>query len=180
MDKLIESQYLIRLDDANHYCNIIKWKRIELILDKYNITPIVAVIPNNKDKNLMKSNYNEAFWKTVKSWQSKNWTIALHGHTHLYHKVNKKKLIFPFYNRTEFGGLTLNKQREIIKKSLKIFNYNSIYPKVFVAPSHTFDLNTIKALELETNIRIISDGISLNQFYLNKFQFIPQQLWSLK
>ena len=180
MNKYFKSRYLIRLDDANHYCNVDKWRRIEFILDKYNITPIVAVVPFNKDENLIKSKYNELFWEKVKSWENKKWTIALHGYKHLYHEVDKKNLMFPFYNRSEFGGLTLKKQKEILNKSLKIFTNNGICPKVFVAPSHTFDFNTLKALKSETSIRIISDGIAFNQFYLNNFHFIPQQLWSLK
>ncbi len=47
------SKYLIRLDDASHYSNEEKWDRIESILIKFQIKPIVAVIPNNKDKNIM-------------------------------------------------------------------------------------------------------------------------------
>ena len=39
------AKYIIRLDDANEYSDMSKWDRIEKILDKNDIKPLVAVIP---------------------------------------------------------------------------------------------------------------------------------------
>jgi len=174
------SKYLIRLDDASHYSNEEKWDRIESILIKFKIKPIVAVIPNNKDKNIMYSKANKFFWKKVKYWESLGWTIAMHGYEHKFHKVNKSSLIFPFYNQSEFAELTVDEQSYKINKSLEIFKKNDIYPKLWIAPAHTFDKNTLVALKKSTKIKTISDGISLNPFLSNGFNFIPQQLWSFK
>ena len=41
--------YLVRLDDASEYMDIEKWKIVEGILDKYQIKPLVGIIPDNKD-----------------------------------------------------------------------------------------------------------------------------------
>ena len=54
-------KYLIRLDDASHFSNLEKWDRIEYILNRYNVKPVVAVIPNNMDNNLMYSTINNDF-----------------------------------------------------------------------------------------------------------------------
>ena len=61
-----------------------------------------------------------------------------------------------------------------------IFKKNQIKPTVWVAPGHCFDSITLKALKLETDIKIISDGIAFNQYKKFDFHFIPQQLWNYK
>ena len=95
-------------------------------------------------------------------------------------KIDRKKNIFPFYGRSEFSGLSLEEQRDKIRKGFKIFKKNQIKPTVWVAPAHCFDYITLHALELETDIKIISDGIAYSPYYFKGFYFIPQQLWKLK
>jgi len=55
-----------------------------------------------------------------------------------------------------------------------------IEPKVWVAPAHSFDSNTMLALKSESNIRVISDGLAFAPFNQEGFLWIPQQLWNLK
>ena len=43
------SKYIMRLDDACEKRNIQNWDRIEMILDKYEIKPLIGVIPNCED-----------------------------------------------------------------------------------------------------------------------------------
>ena len=104
----------------------------------------------------------------------------MHGYDHVFHKINRKELLFPYYNRSEFGGLSLNDQKDKIKKSLRLFNQNRINPKIWVAPAHSFDSKTLIALKEETDIKIISDGISFYPYFSNDFYFIPQQIWDIK
>ena len=174
------AQYIIRLDDASEYSDISKWNKIEQILDKNKIKPIVAVIPKNEDAQLKYSNLNFDFWDLVKKWEDKGWTIGMHGYKHVFHKVKRRKLIFPYYNKSEFAELTLEKQRLKIKKSIDVFKHNNLEPKVWIAPAHCFDETTLKALKKETQIKIISDGISFFPYIHKGFYFIPQQLWKLK
>ena len=178
--KFFKPKYLIRLDDASHFSNIEKWRKVVNILNLYNVKPMVAVIPNNMDNNIKYSFFNENFWSMVKKWQIKGWTIAMHGYNHVYHKCNRLNLIFPFYNRSEFAGLSLEVQLDKLKKSSKIFTQNDIKPEVWIAPSHSFDQITLKALNKATDINIISDGISYSNYYYKGFHFIPQQLWNFK
>ena len=172
--------YLIRLDDACETHDQQKWSKIEEILDRHDIKPIVAVIPRNKDQSLKIDPINYSFWDMVLKWQKKGWIIALHGYSHEYKKVNKRNLIFPYYDRSEFGGLAYKYQEEKIVKGYDIMLKNNISPKIWIAPSHTFDKNTIKILLRKTNIKIISDGISLFPFRRHGILFIPQQLWKFK
>ena len=73
---LTKAKYIIRLDDASHFSNLSKWNKIEEILDKNNILPTVAVIPNNKDQTLKYSEFNAGFWQKVKNWVGKyDWNL---------------------------------------------------------------------------------------------------------
>jgi hypothetical protein len=45
-----------------------------------------------------------------------------------------------------------------------------------MAPNHSFDLNTLKALK-QCGFTAVTDGISLYPFRLEGLVFIPQQLW---
>lgn len=174
------ARYIIRLDDACDTQDSEKWNRIEQVLDRHNIKPIVAVIPNNQDLSLNYSVKDANFWNRVALWQAKGWTIALHGYRHLYHKVDRKRLLIPFHDRSEFAGLEYSTQLHLISKAYVEFVQHDIFPKVWVAPSHAFDINTLAALKAATPIRLVSDGIALNPYPHNEFVFIPQQIWSLK
>jgi len=176
----MKAKYLFRLDDASPFSNLKKWQAIEGIFQKYDIKPIVAVIPDNKDPTLMLQEKNLNFWRVVQDWNAKGWSIAMHGYQHLFHTVLRNQSIIPYYNRSEFSGLSLKNQKIKIKKSLEIFRQNDIEPKVWIAPAHSFDYLTLKAIADETDIKIVSDGISLFPYFKSGFHFIPQQLWSIK
>lgn len=166
--------YLLRLDDASEYMNVQNWAHIESILDKYNIKPIVAVIPNNQDPSFI-DNYkkDDKFWAKVKEWNSKGWIIALHGFNHVY--LTNSGGINPVNSRSEFAGLPFQMQCEKIRDGNEIFRKHNISPRIFVAPSHTFDLNTLSAIKQESDIRIISDTFAYDIYRKWDLYFIPQQ-----
>lgn len=167
------SKYIIRLDDAADRMDCKKWARMEKLLDKYDIKPLVGVIPNCRDEMMNIYDRDPDFWNKVHQWDEKGWTIALHGYEHVYCTTDGG--INPVNNRSEFAGLSLEQQKNKIKKGLEIFHRNEVEPKVFFAPSHTFDLNTIEALKQESNIRIISDTIANKPYSQYDMTFVPQQ-----
>jgi predicted deacetylase len=167
--------YLVRLDDASEYLEQKKWDQIEIILDRYAIKPIVGVIPNNRDPKLVSMRETDhLFWEKVVKWQKKGWTIAMHGFDHVY--ITKEGGINPVNNKSEFAGVSLEMQIQKINSAWKIFESHNIEPKIFFAPSHTYDLNTLIALKSETPIRIISDSVANDSYCENGFYFIPQQI----
>lgn len=163
----------MRLDDACEKMDVEKWNRMEELLDKYNIKPLVGVIPHCEDPMMDQYQTDSSFWEKVHRWKNKGWTIALHGYNHVY--STECGGINPVNKRSEFAGLPLERQKEKIKKGVMILNEHGIYPKVFFAPSHTFDENTLTALKEETEIRIISDTIAWNSYKKDEFTFVPQQ-----
>lgn len=172
------AKYIIRLDDASPTMHKTNWDRVENLLDRYNVTPIVAVIPNNKDETLMIDTPDPHFWEKVKVWQSKNWEIALHGYEHQY--STKVPSIVPINNYSEFAGVPLERQEQKLKEGLAIFKKHQITTRLWVAPAHSFDENTIQALKSQTNINIISDGIALAPYWSHQMYWVPQQLWKFR
>lgn len=168
------SQYIMRLDDASEYMDVEKWQRMEDLLDQYHIKPIVGVIPDNQDPDMV-GVYpkDEQFWKKVQRWKEKGWIIALHGYTHVFE--TREGGLNPVNDRSEFAGVPLERQKEKIRAGIRILRDHGIEPEIFFAPAHTFDENTLEALKKESNIRIISDTIANDVYFENNFYFIPQQ-----
>ena len=66
------SKYIIRLDDAAEKMDITKWNKMEKLLDKYNIKPLVGVIPNCKDPMMDIYQKDLNFWKKINMWEKKD------------------------------------------------------------------------------------------------------------
>lgn len=167
------TNYIIRLDDYADHRDVERWNKMFILLDKYDIKPIVGVIPNCKDKLFEKYPVDTKFWDNVNSLASKGYHIAMHGYEHKY--VTRNAGINPINSFSEFAGLCYYEQKEKIAKAYQMFLKNGISPTIFFAPGHTFDFETIAALAEETNIRIISDTISSNIYKENGMIFIPVQ-----
>ena len=84
---------LIRIDDIAENMNWADMDKCESLFDKYNIKPLLGVIPNNQDKKLYIYEKKEKFWDKVRLWQDKGWEIAMHGFTHVYDTETQKKII---------------------------------------------------------------------------------------
>ena len=167
-------KYLLRLDDACPKRDIEKWDRIEYLLDKYGVKPLVGIIPDCKDSTFEHYTIDERFWaERVVNWNQKGWILALHGYEHIFHTKNAG--INPVNNYSEFAGLPLDEQINKIRKGVQILREHSIEPQVFFAPAHSFDKNTIEALKQESNIRIISDMPANKPFTKYGMTFVPQQ-----
>ena len=167
------SKYIIRLDDASEKRNIDNWDRIEGLLDNYNIKPLVGIIPDCQDPMMSHYSVDLNFWDRVNSWIKKHWTIAMHGYQHVY--TTKCGGINPVNFRSEFAGESIEIQRKKIGSGIAIMKSHGIDPKVFFAPSHTFDENTIEALKEESEISIISDTIAFDVYSKYGITFVPQQ-----
>ena len=165
-------KYLIRLDDACPTMNAAQWRRMECLLDKYSVRPMVGIIPSNADTKQMIEKEDGLFWEKALAWQNKGWTIALHGFDHCY--ISSNAGINPLWNRSEFAGVSLEEQKQKVRDGVNILESHGLAPKYFFAPSHTFDDNTLTALKEESEIRIISDTIATKPYKQGDFIFIPQ------
>jgi len=164
---------LIRFDDIAHNMNWELMNKCEKLFDYHNIKPVMGVIPENKDKELLSYPKNNNFWSIVKNWQQKGWEIAMHGYNHIYDQETNKKDFFGYGGKSEFFGNSLEDQLIKIKKGLEIFVKNDIKIRTFFSPNHTYDLNTFKALKISGIFEVI-DGYGLKPYLENEIKFIPQ------
>lgn len=167
-----DKKYLIRLDDACPTMDAERWHKMQCLLDKYGIRPMVGIIPANADPKQKVDSEDSMFWQKALKWQEMGWAIALHGFDHCYISTNAG--INPLWNRSEFAGVPLNEQKHKIREGVAILKNHGLTPKYFFAPSHTFDNNTLTALKEDSDIRIISDTIATKPYKQGDFIFIPQ------
>ena len=55
-------------------CENMNWQlmdKCESLFDKYEIKPLLGVIPMNQDPELLKYTRNNKFWERVQSWKTK-------------------------------------------------------------------------------------------------------------
>lgn len=166
-------RYLIRLDDACPYMDTLKWQRIEDVLTKYGVKPLVGIIPANADPKTMIDEEDPLFWDKVHRWIDNGWEVALHGYDHVCRTNDGLKGLNPVWARSEYAGMPLEEQKIKMREGLAILRSHGIMPRFFFAPSHTFDENTLVALREESDIKIISDTIGRYPYKKNDFFFIP-------
>ena len=172
------TKILIRLDDIAENMNWDLMKKSELLFEKYGIKPVLGVIPNNKDNELLSYPKKNDFWNQVRIWRDKGWEIAMHGSTHVYDKICENKDYFGHSGESEFCGHSLETQTSKIKSGLKKFNDEKIEIRSFFAPNHTYDMNTFVALK-NSGINEIIDGYGLMPYTENGLKFIPQLFYKL-
>ena len=62
---------IIRFDDIAPNMNWFYMDKCEKLLEKYNIKPVLGVISNNQDENLLKFPFEKNFWDKIRNWQKK-------------------------------------------------------------------------------------------------------------
>ena len=169
---------LIRLDDIAENMNWDLMKKSELLFEKYSIKPVLGVIPNNKDDELLAHPKKSDFWQQVRLWKNKGWEIAMHGYTHVYDKVSEYDDYFNYGGGSEFSGHTVEAQTSRIKNGLEKFSNEKIKIRTFFAPNHTYDKNTFLALK-NCGIKEIIDGYGVMPYTENDINFIPQLFYKV-
>jgi predicted deacetylase len=168
------AQYLIRLDDFCPTMSQDPRERFLSILARHGVSPIVAVVPDNQDPDLNRQVPDPEFWDRMRSLQAAGATIAMHGYRHLC--ASRGTSLLSLHKETEFAGVDLSVQQQWIHSGLAILSGHGLRPRLFVAPRHGFDRNTLRALAAE-GMGALSDGFARRPFTHHKILWIPQQLW---
>jgi len=154
------------------------WEHVEEILLEFSVNPILSIVPDNQDEMLKVCEAKKGFWEDVRAWQTRGWTIGLHGYQHLYQTKNAG--LIGLNDFSEFSGLSESEQMSKLSSATNIFEREGIRPDVWVAPGHSFDLVTLNVLA-KLGIRSISDGFFCcpHRDRLG-FLWVPQQLWRFR
>lgn len=168
------AEYLIRFDDLCPTMSKERFDRFLSILARFRIQPILAIVPDNQDPELMVDPPDPESWDRMRALENQGATIALHGYRHLCH--SRGKSLLDLHDKTEFAGVPESTQRDWIRSGLQILRCQDLHPRLFVAPRHGFDRSTLRALQLE-GLGFLSDGFAKRPFTEGDVVWIPQQLW---
>lgn len=169
------TKVVLRFDDLCPTMNWTVWDAIEGALDRFGVQPIAAIVPDNRDPNLVVGPANRDFWNRARRWQEKGWLIGQHGHTHVYD--SKDPGLVPWWRQSEFAGHPPEVQRHRLREGQRALQGQGLDPTVWVAPSHSFDAATLDAVR-DLGIRIVSDGVSPRPFVDERgLTWIPAPPW---
>jgi len=169
------AQYLLRLDDLCPTMHREKWQRFERLIQELRLQPILAVIPENQDPELMCASADPEFWDRMRVLESAGAVIGLHGYRHTCASAGRS--LVPLHRFSEFAGVEEATQRAWIHAGLETLRGHGLHPRIFVAPRHGFDRVTLRALRAE-GIGCLSDGFAQRPFTCEGMVWIPQQRWS--
>lgn len=160
----------IRLDDITPDMNWENFFRLKKLFDQYDIKPLIGVVPDNRDPKLSIGEAREDFWELMRTLAYEDWTIAQHGYTHVYETTDSG--ILGVKEASEFAGIPYDEQYERIRKGRKILEENGLVCDVFMAPGHTYDENTLLALE-QLKFHYVTDGYAEVPYYWKNLGFLP-------
>ena len=160
----------VRLDDITPDMDWEKFQRLEKLLDENKIAPLIGIVPDNQDPNLMKNVPMLNFEEQIKKWEAKNWVLAMHGWKHIY--TTKKGGLFPLNNFSEFAGVSKEKQKEMISDGKEKLRKLGVNTNIFMAPAHSFDKNTLSVLK-EAGFQYITDGFGSVPYQWKGLTFLP-------
>jgi predicted deacetylase len=160
----------IRMDDITPDMDWAKFLRFKELCDSYQVKPLIGVVPDNQDTMLQIDDKRADFWKYVLRLQADGWTIAQHGVYHVY--TTNKMGCFPLNRLSEFAGLPYDKQYEMLSYGKNILEQNDIKTDIFMAPAHSFDRNTLKALK-NIGFAKLTDGFGDMPYKSKGMTFYP-------
>lgn len=168
--------FLVRLDDIHPRMNHDNFDRLINLLSKYTIQGILGVIPDNQDQKLMIQNEDLNFWHQMKLLEDRGYWIAQHGYQHIYDSNDGG--ILNLNKQSEFAGHSYDVQKRKLEKGKTILESKGLNPKVFMAPSHSYDHTTVKVIKQLGYA--ITDGFGLFPKKKEGVLYIPQLFASPK
>lgn len=166
----------LRLDDVTPEMNRLNWERFRKMMDAHGIRPLLGVVPDARDEKLFSGGRKateeerKAFFEELLALQKTGYSIAMHGLTHVY--TTKAAGLFPLNRQSELAGLPYERQREIIAEGKRILSSYGIETDLFMAPSHSFDVNTLKAL-MDCGFTRLTDGFGYVPYRYLGMTFYP-------
>ena len=159
-----------RMDDITPAMNWERFRKIEDLFKKYDIRPLIGVVPDNRDPKLSPDEECSSFWEEVKRLEKEGWMLCQHGYQHVY--VTKDGGLIRKNMYSEFAGLSYEEQYDKLSKGKQELEAHGVYTKIFMAPAHSFDENTLKALA-NLGFTTITDGYTSYPYRRQGLVFYP-------
>ncbi len=160
----------VRMDDITADMNWENFRFFQGLFKEAGITPLLGIVPDNKDANLMRDVPREDFYEIMKELREEGYVLAMHGCHHLY--GTEKGGLFPLNNFSEFAGIPYLDQKAKLRKGKDELLKHDIETDIFMAPGHSFDRFTLQALK-ELGFTKITDGFGKRPYIAYGFVFYP-------
>ena len=161
-----------RIDDVTTHMDWDKFDRVVEIFNRYDIKPLIGIIPNNRDPELLQLPYRKDGWERIQALNAKGWPTAQHGYQHVY--TTCESGLLGINDSSEFAGIDYETQYSMLSEGKKILEESGLGTNIFMAPAHSYDLNTLEALRA-LGFKYVTDGYSLHPYMRNGLKFIPCQ-----
>jgi predicted deacetylase len=165
-------RFIARFDDI---CPGMHWRNFQRFESFFStesrIKPLLGVVPDNRDPKLAVQAEREDFWDLMRHWRDLGWTLAQHGYTHEY-ALNDGGML-KVGSKSEFAGLPYADQHKKLAEGQRILQAQGIWQPYFMAPSHSFDRETLRALKC-LGFTAITDGYGVYPYELEGLMAVPQ------
>ncbi len=145
----------VRMDDITPDMNWENFLFFRQLFQKAGIAPLLGIVPENRDAKLHCEKAHEDFYEYMLALQKEGYCFAMHGCYHVY--TTKCGGRFPLNSYSEFAGLPYEKQKELLAYGKEKLKEHGIETDIFMAPAHSYDDNTLRALK-ELGFNKITDG----------------------
>ena len=160
----------VRMDDITPDMNWENFRFFQGLFEKAGITPLLGIVPECRDEKLHCGNPHEDFYEVMRKLKAEGYSFAIHGCYHLY--TTKKGGLLPLNNLSEFAGVPYEKQKEMLAFGKKKLKEQGIDTDLFMAPAHSYDKNTLRALR-ELGITKVTDGFGKAPYTYKGLTFYP-------
>lgn len=160
----------VRMDDITPDMN---WENFNFFLglfEEAGIAPLLGIVPDNRDESLHKDEPREDFYEVMKDLKNKGFSFAMHGCYHIY--TTRRGGLFPLNKFSEFAGISYEKQKDMLLHGKEKLKSNGVETDIFMAPAHSYDKNTLKALK-ELGFAKITDGFGNCPYTYAGINFYP-------
>lgn len=166
-------KYLMRFDDITADMDWDKFTPIKEALEENNIYSVLGVVPKNEDPglNIKDSLSEEQFFSKIREYKDYGDSIAQHGTYHVY--KNQNPGILNINKDSEFSGVSYDEQLSDLEIGKKILEKHEVWQPYFMAPAHSFDINTLKALKT-LGFKAITDGYGFYPYEIEGITLVPQ------
>ena len=178
----MKTRFVYRIDDVHPAMMWDRFWDVMALMEKHNVIPLLGLIPDNQDTSLMFEAPHPDCDTMIRTLvDTGRVEICQHGYQHVYttRQRSVNQLLYGRGSNSEFAGLPYEKQVQMIKKGKEILRLRGFETDIWMAPSHTHDRNTFRALR-ELGFKYVTDGISLYPYTRSGLLFVPQQVWRPK
>lgn len=168
---LMATHYLIRFDDVTPGMAWTRFQPFEDLARELRLPYLLGVVPDCRDVKLMVEPSRPDFWAWVRRMKGQGATIAQHGFTHIY-ETDQPGLL-GLGRKSEFAGLSYEVQYDRLARGKEMMQGEGVWDGVFMAPSHSFDAATVRALKALA-FRGITDGFGFFPYEIEGLKAVPQ------